>query len=119
MRPSQFRAATLFLVVAAFFASPLLAQVPNDTCATAAIAFDGNNPGTTIGASTGPDPLPTCPNLINDVWFSYTASCTGFAIASLCSPGSATFDSVMAAWGGSCGCLNELTCNDDFCSLKS
>jgi hypothetical protein len=94
-------------------------QVPNDSCATAMVVGDGSTPGTNAGASTGPDPLPSCPAMLNDVWFSYTASCTGTAIVSFCAPGTANFDTVLAAWSGSCGCLNELACNDDFCGTSS
>jgi hypothetical protein len=119
MSASPFRAAIAVLAIGALSSESLFAQHPNDTCATAAVASNGSNAGTTFGASTGPDPLPTCPSLINDVWFSYTATCTGVAIASLCPPGSGNFDTVMAAWSGSCGCLNEVACNDDFCSLRS
>jgi hypothetical protein len=96
------------------------AQVPNDSCATAMVISDGNTNSTNNGASTGPDPfLATCGQLHNDVWFSYTASCTGTAIASLCPPGAANWDTIMAAWSGSCGCLSEMACNDDFCSGAS
>jgi hypothetical protein len=95
------------------------AQVTNDSCATATVVGDGSTPGTNSGATTGTDPLPSCTSMSNDVWFSYTASCTGTAIVSFCAPGSANFDSVLAAWSGSCGCLNEIACNDDFCGTSS
>jgi hypothetical protein len=95
------------------------AQVPNDTCATALIVSDGNTAGSNGGATTGPDPLPSCASMSNDVWFSYTATCTGTAFASFCGPGTANFDTVLAAWSGPCGCLNQLACNDDFCGVSS
>ena len=50
----------------------------------------------------------------NDVWYSYTATCTGTVTASLCLPAT-NFDTLMAAWSGSCGCLSEIACNDDAC----
>jgi hypothetical protein len=41
------------------------------------------------------------------------------ATAEFCSAGSATYDSVLAAWSGTCGALSQLACNDDFCGLSS
>lgn len=110
---------SLGLLVVAFVAcAPVCAQA-NDHCAGATVASNGNNPGNNLTASTGPEPIPSCGAMLNDVWFSYTATCTGTVIASLCTPGSANFDTVMAAWSGACNCLNEIACNDDTCSLAS
>ena len=54
-----------------------------------------------------------------DVWYAYTATCNGTATAECCNLGSATYDTVLAAFSGNCGCLTELACNDDFCGLQS
>jgi hypothetical protein len=55
----------------------------------------------------------------NDVWFAYQAPCTGTAVAEFCGAGSANYDTVIAAWNGTCGSLSQLVCNDDFCGLQS
>jgi hypothetical protein len=109
----------LALLVALSFASARLEAQANDHCLNATVAANGNNPGNNFTASTGPEPIPGCGAMLNDVWFSYTATCTGIVIASLCPPGSANFDTVMAAWSGSCNCLTEIACNDDYCGLAS
>lgn len=87
------------------------AQVANDTCATAIVVTDGVNLGDTSGA-TGVEAFPTCGLPINDAWYVYTATCTGTATADVCSAPT-NYDTVMAAWSGGCGCLNEIACNDD------
>lgn len=102
----------LTLAIAALVPIPCLSQAPNDNCAAAFVAIDGFTAGTNIPASLGPDPLPTCGSMSNDVWYSYTASCTGTATVSLCHV-TTNFDTLLAAWSGSCGCLSEIACNDD------
>jgi hypothetical protein len=113
------RPALSLVLAAAVLAGSAAAQLPNDDCATAQSAADGLTVGTNAGALTGPDPIPTCSSGFGDVWYIYNATCTGNVTASLCAPGTANFDSVMSAWSGSCGCLTELACNDDFCSFRS
>src|SRR5262249_6486726 len=50
-----------------------------------------------------------------DVWFRYTASCTGTASVSTC--GLTTMDTVLLAMSDCSG--PEITCRDDFCGLET
>jgi hypothetical protein len=83
--------------------------VPNDTCFGAMNVTDGPTTFCTFGAQT--DGPPDCP-VNQDVWFAYTASCTGPVRASLCG---SNFDTAMAAYTGPCGDLSLVAggCNDD------
>ncbi|HEY3244726.1 MAG TPA: hypothetical protein VGM03_15405 [Phycisphaerae bacterium] len=90
---------------------------PNDACETAAVAVDGDNPFNNFNA-TNDGPIPGCGALNNDVWFNYSASATGTAVASLCA--GTFFDTVMIAYGGcACPAGAELACDDDFCGFAS
>jgi hypothetical protein len=97
---------------------------PANNACTGAIAV---GPGTfnynTCGASTtGPDEPTACSffgytHIENDVWYRYTANCTGKVTVSLCE---SNFDTKMAVYGGSCSNLGTpLACNDDWCGLRS
>jgi hypothetical protein len=115
MQFSLVRASTMVACIAVGFASGLAgAQAPNDFCANAIPVTTGGITGNNNASSVGPDPVPACGTMSNDVWYSYTATCTGTVTATLCTA-TTNFDTLMAAWGGSCGCLSELACNDDFC----
>ncbi|MCW5899412.1 MAG: T9SS type A sorting domain-containing protein [Flavobacteriales bacterium] len=88
----------------------------NNLCGNATVIFTGTTPFSTIGA-TGTD-ISTCgANDANDVWYQWTATCTGTATASTCN--NATFDTVLSAWSA-CGGA-QLACNDDAagCGLTS
>lgn len=107
--------ASSLLTVAASLAltGPLLAQ--NDDCAGAIAIGDGLTVGTNTGAT---DSVPTgsCGTMGSDVWFQYTASCTGLVTASLCvNGGTADYDSVLTVFDGACGALTEIACQDDGC----
>ena len=92
--------------------------VPNDNCTAALPITDGLTSGTNVGASTG-NPAFGCV-IGPDVWYSYQATCTGFATATLCGPGTAAgFDTMLAAFEGTCGGLVELDCDDDTCGERS
>ncbi len=69
---------------------------------------------TSAASFDGPGGCQTAPN----VWFCYTASCDGEAIASLCGSG---YDTKMAVYDGvgDPSALTVIECNDDFCSLQS
>jgi hypothetical protein len=96
----------------------------NDLCANAtpvgsgAVAYDTTAAGTD-GASLVVDCGPFGDQQIyNDVWYLYTASCTGTMTATTCEQlgGSADFDSRIALYRTSnCAALgaNEIACNDD------
>jgi len=82
----------------------------NDDCANATTLALGENPFTTVGAtSAGPG---VCETIGNDVWFKFNSTFTGSLQVSTC--GDATFDTVIAAYSGcSCGSFTLLGCNDD------
>ncbi|MCA9286587.1 MAG: hypothetical protein KDA22_15285 [Phycisphaerales bacterium] len=97
---------------------------PNDDCNDRIQIFDGVTPFTNVGATTDGLPSASCDFFGNDqvgsdVWFNYTATCTGTLTVSLCGSG---YDTKMALYSGF-ACLpddsNLLACNDDFCSLQS
>jgi hypothetical protein len=92
----------------------------NNECAGAFAITNGVTAGTTVGSTTSA-PTGSCGSMGNDVWYAYTATCTGTATVSTCPAdgGSATFDSVIAAFSGACGSLVQLACNDDSCGLQS
>lgn len=91
---------------------------PNGDCATAIVATNGiNGPFANLGGSVS-TPGWSCVNGGADVWFSYTATCTGVLIADTCSP-LRDFDTTMEIYQGSCGSLSSIGCNDDACGLGS
>jgi hypothetical protein len=51
------------------------------------------------------------------VWYSFTSQMDGVLIAD--TTGSSPDDTVMAAFTGGCGSLDEVACNDDFADLES
>jgi len=87
---------------------------PNDNCANASvITADGEYPFDTRASVTQP-PAPSCANANQDIWFSYTARCTGTLFLSLCT--GTAFDASMAVYAG-CTCGGpELACDNDACS---
>ncbi|MCH7871754.1 MAG: hypothetical protein IID33_08635, partial [Planctomycetes bacterium] len=95
----------------------------NDDCIDAGVAVGGDNPFTTIDATTDGNPDPVClTNLVNqidnDVWFKYSAECTGNLTASICG---APFDSKMAVYDGCNVCPptdSPIGCDDDFCAVN-
>ena len=98
------------------------AAVPpaNNDCANATAVSDGNTPYTTVNATTDGPSEPNCgfggaAQVNQDVWFTYTASCTGQAFAGVCG---SSFDTRMAVYSGA-GCPGSpgtcIVCDDDFC----
>lgn len=96
---------------------------PNDACENAqVIAPSPSIIFTTDGATTdGPDHTgdDTCffwddPEIANDVWYSYTASCDGLATVSTL--GGTNLDTRIAIYLGNCpsDLSNLIDCNDDF-----
>ena len=102
----------------------------NDACADSIAIFDGLTPFDTLGSTT--DGLPTngvgdCavfgdPQIYNDIWFDYTATCDGTLTVSTCNDGDpltgdAAFDTKIAIYEGcGAGCPlrgNEFACDDD------
>src|SRR5262245_51051785 len=111
--PKRWSGALVFVAVFCWGAA-VSAQAPNDHCTGAIVAVNGVTTGSNGNASVWPDPMPACGTMSNDVWFLYTATCTGLATASTCGNGT-NFDTIIAAWNGGCGCLSEIACNDDAC----
>ncbi|RME38361.1 MAG: hypothetical protein D6788_07580, partial [Planctomycetota bacterium] len=97
----------------------------NDDCNNALPLEDGITPYTTNGATTDGPPEPaTCQFFFDsqvgsDVWFEYTASCTGEAVVSLCG---SEYDTKMAAYAGCGRCPPDappVACNDESCLSQS
>ncbi|MCH7721056.1 MAG: hypothetical protein IH988_08725 [Planctomycetes bacterium] len=89
----------------------------NDLCADAFGISDGVTGFTTVGANTDGPALPSsCEegfglSLVSDVWYDYTATCTGTLTVSTCSD--ADYDTRLAMYDGF-GCTGSLVeCNDD------
>jgi hypothetical protein len=87
-------------------------QQANDTCVNAQTIYNGQYYGGTCGAT--PDGVAIgCgfnSNTTPDVWYSYTAGCTGNLVLSTCGSG---FDTVIGVYTGSCGSLTAVGCDDD------
>jgi len=106
-------------------ASPLSAQAmpdgpegspPNDDCFNATVISNGSHPFSNVGATTdGPAHPGLCQydgQTYQDIWYRYTATCTGTLTASTC--GQANYDSDLAVYAGcDCASLLLLGCNDD------
>jgi len=70
-------------------------------------------------SSTNDGPTPSCGGgtAPNDIWYTYTASCTGTATATLCG---SSFDTRLAVYADAvCPAAVEIACNDDLCGLQS
>jgi hypothetical protein len=91
----------------------------NDDCADAIAITDGQTDFSNVDATTDGAEEPTAcnffgnANIHSDVWFCYTATCTGEVVASLCG---SQYDTKMAVYAG-CECATDepLACSDDDC----
>lgn len=94
---------------------------PHDDCANAIlITSAGPHVFNTTGASTdgsGDTPNPPCTVVNQDVWYQYTAVCTGQLTASLCNV--TNFNAALAIYDGcSCSPLGTLLgCDNDACAV--
>lgn len=93
--------------------------VPNDNCASATPIGDGTHNFDTTGATTdGPDEPAACSffgytQVGSDIWYRYTASCTGTVSVGLCGSG---YDTKVAVYGSTCPVAeSSIACNDDAC----
>ena len=93
----------------------------NDSCASPSVVTDGETAFNNVGASTdGPVVPESCgqfndPQVGSDVWFSYTATCNGEVIASVCG---SQYDTKMALYtGDSCPSGAPTACSDDDCGV--
>jgi hypothetical protein len=103
---------------------PLRVRPANDACADAAPMGDGSVAYSTRQAWTdGPREPAVCDfagddDVSADVWFCYTASCTGELAVDTCS---ADYDTKLALYEG-CACsasAGAFACNDDACGVGS
>ncbi|MDX2130644.1 MAG: hypothetical protein SFY69_01170 [Planctomycetota bacterium] len=83
----------------------------NDNCANATILAD-NSPvsGTTVEATN--DGTASCGQSGSsaDIWFRYTPQVSGNFQVNTCN---SSYDTVLAAYSGTCGSLSQIVCNDD------
>ncbi len=86
----------------------------SNACASAPSIGNGAFPYTTVGATT--DGPMACGGAGNDIWYRYTASCTGTVTVTTCA--AASYDSVLAVYGSACPGTGaaSIACNDDACS---
>jgi glucose/arabinose dehydrogenase len=87
----------------------------NDDCADALIITDGDTPYDTTSANTDGSPHAPCQfddQTYHDIWYDYTATCTGDLTVSTCNQ--ANYDSDLVIYTGcDCGTMTFLDCNDD------
>jgi len=90
---------------------------PNDFCANAIPVEEGETPFDNTNAFTDGPVLPAnCASfgssqIFNDIWFTYTATCTDEITVSTCD--TASFDTRLAIYTGECTSLSLVACNDD------
>jgi len=112
-----------FAVIVAFPLSAV-AQPSNDECVNSIEVFNGVTPYDNIGATNSP-PVWSCAIGGSDVWFEYTATCTGDIIFETCNSGAlpeTNYDSaIQIFFTNSCADLDiaDNLCNDDSCGLQS
>ena len=93
----------------------------NDECAGAITVVNGPNNITNVGATTNPTvPGGACAfqgaaNFTHDVWYKYTATCTGNLTVDTCGTTGNVTDTVLSLFSGRCTNLTELICDDDSC----
>jgi hypothetical protein len=85
-------------------------QQRNDRCDYALTAADGPNPFSTVCASNDHAGECGASGASPDVWYNYTAPCNGTVTIDSCTR---TYDTVLSVYGGSCGALSLIACNDD------
>ncbi len=102
-------------------ASPALYSQATDDCASAPAVGEGSSSydltGSTLDGSAVCDS-----NIANDVWVSYTASCSGTATFGTCAQSGSNDDSVLAVYdGGACPSAGDpcLASSDDACGASA
>ncbi|MCA8973547.1 MAG: hypothetical protein KDC98_02445 [Planctomycetes bacterium] len=90
----------------------------NDHCQSATPVTLGTNGPFANATSTTSLPAWNCGLAACDVWFRFTAGCAGQHTFSTCTA-TATFDTVLEVFAGSCNALQSLGCNDDACGTGS
>lgn len=119
IRMSPIASMILACGLAVAFSSPALAQPVNDRCSTATIAFEGDTPYDTAGATLDPSaPPPTFGHMQDDVWFVHTATCATDMTIGTCEDDNSLEDTILEVYAGSCGALTSLAASDDDCGLE-
>ncbi|MCH2132993.1 MAG: hypothetical protein MK116_04500 [Phycisphaerales bacterium] len=91
----------------------------NDDCSNAIPVTSGSLDFTTRYATTDGNAHPECDTegdggvTVNDIWFLWTAECTGIGTISTCDSVDYDSDLVAYTWFGDCGTRELLGCNDD------
>lgn len=95
---------------------------PNDNCSGAIAVGNGSHNIDNTGAtnSTGV-PGGACifggaANISKDIWYKYTATCTGNVTVDLCSTTGSVTDTTLQVYSGTCASLTEVACDDDACT---
>jgi len=100
----------LFAVTAACLSTGFAAA--QDECASALPVTPGvNEPFDTATATPSAEPWACTANVMNDVWYTFTAADSYVATISTCNM--ANYDTRIEVFDGDCGALNSLACNDD------
>jgi hypothetical protein len=86
------------------------ASPANDACAAAVAISNGSTPFTTVCSSRDGNDSCRPTATAGDVWYTYTATCTGRLWVNTCG---ANYDSDITVYTGACGALTEIACNDD------
>jgi hypothetical protein len=101
------------------FTCPVLPA--NDNCAGAITVGNGQTIGDNTNATTSAGvPGGDCifggaVNVTDDLWYTYTATCTGRLTVDLCATGGSLTDTTLQLFTGACGSLTEVACDDDSC----
>lgn len=96
--------------------TPTIPPPLNNDCANATVITTGTTIFSSLGATTD-DPA-ACGSIGSDIWYRFTAPCTGGATVDLCG---SSYDTVITVYNGIC-CPPQssyLACNDDFCGVQS
>lgn len=102
-----------------FSTSDLMIAPANDECVDATVVALGPNGAFDLAGASPSTPAASCSNANDpDVWFRYTAQCTGTLRADTCASAGAT-DTSVSIWSGSCGALVEIGCDDNGCGVHS
>jgi len=93
----------------------------NDNCGGRITVFDGQTAVDNTNATDSAGiPGGTCifggaSNVKKDLWYTYTATCTGRLTVDLCATGGTVTDTTVQLFTGTCGSLTEVACDDDSC----
>lgn len=94
----------------------------NDNCLGAITLGNGShaidNTGATnsVGVPGGACIFGGPANISKDIWFKYTATCTGNVTVDLCATTGSVTDTTLQIYSGTCSNLAEVACDDDGCT---